>query len=111
MTCRCCCCSSDIMGVNLYVTSYGSAPWIVSNSNYTIYISTTSVFRNGTLCVNNLIPTVFDTNYHFVPCPAVASISYVTVLRPITSSSGSIHFYELQVVRSGENQKLSYRHS
>lgn len=81
-------CSNDIVGLQIYV---GSAQTQVDNSrNLTIYISPTSEYRKGALCVANYNATATDAVPNNVTCAVTLSnAKYVTVERYISSGISS----------------------
>lgn len=91
------------MGVRLYIVPVAAGvPWSVAYTNFTVYISTTTVWRNGTVCVSSFTPTAFAPSPNNISCPGVTDVMFVTLERPITSVSGALQIYELQVLRAGE---------
>ena len=102
--CACCPCSNDIVGLQIYIASGASPVDNTANSrNLTIYISPTTVYRNGSLCVANYTTTRTDAVPNNVTCAVTLSnAKFVTIERFISSGAPMLSLYEVQILRSGE---------
>lgn len=97
-------CSNDIVSLQIYIASGASPVDNTANSrNLTIYISPTTVYRNGSLCVANYTTSRTDAVPNNVTCAVTLSnAKFVTIERFISSGAPSLSLYEVQILRSGE---------
>lgn len=90
---------SDIYGMAYYVDSSFTA----AAKNISIYLSPTTSFFNGSVCVANTTFVATGTTPNRVNCTTtIANALYVTVVKYTFSGSDQLHCNELQILRSGE---------
>lgn len=94
--------SNDIIGLQLYIPT-GTVPvdWNANSRNLSAYVSPTSVYRNGSLCVSAYSPTANGPVPNNVTCPTLSNARYVTIERYVSSSAPSLGMMEVQILRSG----------
>lgn len=97
--------SDDIFGLDIYVSGLTTPVNGVLNSrNLSIYISPTSVYRNGSLCVSNYNATNSAAVANRILCGfTLANARYVTIERFITAAAPTLSLYEVQILRSGKD--------
>lgn len=82
MPLRCVCHSNDIMGVNLWIPTDASGQnWQAVSRSITIYMSATTVYRNGTVCVKSYSGANADLTPNRINCTqTVATTRWVWCL-------------------------------
>jgi hypothetical protein len=79
-----------IVGRADWYTDWSSSS-MSQQSNLSVWLSPTTAFQSGTLCVSNLSPAVIGEVMN-VLCPVNASARYVTVWMNTTGKSTGTHF-------------------
>lgn len=91
---------SDIYGFTYYVDSTLTA----GARNISIYLSPTTSFFNGTVCVANTSLASSGTTPNRINCTnTIANARYVTIVKYTFTGSAYLHCSELQILRSGED--------
>ena len=95
----------DIYGFAYYVDGTQAA----GARNISIYLSPTTSFFNGSVCVANATFTRTGTTPNLANCTnggTIANAAYVTVVKYTFAGSDQLHCSELQILRSGAHAYL-----